>query len=204
MSREALKFTDLKAFLSVMEEQGFGDQAHAVIYERDKLPYCSAYLIPTELLPTAFDLNKSSLFGGFLTTVQEVNYLGTEKFYTDFMIYPLSLTGFVEVDGVSPITFAADKPEQDRDSKHMIYVINLEDGGGQEFFLTVGGGLINLSTDAEEQPQEFKTFKLVEKKIHQIREKYPATCRIYALDKKEFDNRRALLQTPPPSEPSTE
>ena len=201
MSREALKFTNLDAFLSVMEEQGFGQQAHAIIYERDKLPYCSAYLIPTELLPAAFDLTKSSFFGGTLTSVQEVNYLGTETFYTDFMIYPLSLTGFVEVDGVSPITFADDKQERD---KHMIYVINLEDGGGQEFFLTVGGGLINLSTEADEQPQEFKTFKLVEKKIHQIREKYPATCRIYALDKKEFDNRRDLLQTPPPGEPSIE
>ncbi|WP_018619758.1 hypothetical protein [Spirosoma luteum] len=200
MSREALKFTDLDAFLSVMEEQGFGQQAHAIIYERDKLPYCSAYLIPTELLPATFDLTMSPIFGGTLTCVQEVNYLGTETFHTDFMIYPLSLTGFVEVDGVSPITFADDKQERD---KHMIYVINLEDGGGQEFFLTVGGGLINLSTDADEQPQEFKTFKLVEKKIHQIRDRYPATCRIYALDKKEFDNRRVLLQAPP-GEPSTE
>lgn len=196
MSREALKFTNLDAFLSVMEEQGFGQQAHAIIYERDKLPYCSAYLIPTELLPATFDLTQSVVFGGTLTLVKEVNYLGTEAFYTDFMIYPLSLTGYVEVDGVSPITFADNKPEQDRD-KHMIYVINLEDGGGQEFFLTVGGRLINLSAAAEEQPQEFKTFKLVEKKIHQIREKYPATCRIYALDRKEFDNRRSLLQAPP-------
>ena len=204
MSREAVKFTDLEAFLSVMDEQGFGQQAHSIIYERDKLPYCSAYLIPIELLPATFDLTKSSLFGGILTSVQEVNYLGTETFYTDFMIYPLSLTGFVEVDDVYPVTFADDKPEQDRDSKHMIYVINLEDGGGQEFFLTLGGRLINLSSVAEEQPQEFKTFKLVEKKILQIREKYPATCRIYALDKKEFDSRRALLQTPSLGESAAE
>lgn len=199
MSREALKFTDLEAFLSVMEEQGFGDQAHAVIYERDRLPYCSAFLIPTELLPVTFNLEHSSLFGGSLTNVEEINYLGTEKFYTDFMIYPLSMTGFVEVDGISPITFAADKQERD---KHMIYVINLEDGGGQEFFLTVGGNLISLTTAGEEQPQEFKTYKLVEKKIHQIRDKYPATCRMYALDKKEFDNRKALLQTPPANDSS--
>lgn len=202
MSREALKFTDLEAFLSVMEEQGFGDQAHAIIYERNKLPYCSAYLIPTELLPVTFDLEKSSLFGGSLTIVEEINYLGTEKFYTDFMIYPISLTGFIESDSVSPITFAASKIEQERD-KHMIYVINLEDGGGQEFFLTVGGNLINLSADGDEQPQEFKTYKLVEKKIQQIRGKYPSTCRMYALDKKEFDNRKALLQNPPLDEPPT-
>jgi hypothetical protein len=86
----------------------------------------------------------------------------------------------------------------------MIYVINLEDGGGQEFFLTVGGGLITLSSTTEEQPQEFKTFKLAEKRMQQIRQKYPATCRIYALNKKEFDSRRTILQTPPPGDPATE
>lgn len=201
MSREALKFTNLIGFLSTMEEQGFGQQAYAIIYERDELPHCSAYLVPTELIPVRFDLAMSQQFGGTLTQVQDINYLGTEKFYTDFMIYPLSLTGYIEVDGVSPITFTDEKSGKERDLKHMNYVINLEDGGGQEFFVTVGGGLVNLSTTGEEQPQEFKTYKLVEKRVNQLRDKYPATCQIYAVTRKDFDDRRSLLERPSPSDP---
>jgi hypothetical protein len=42
----------------------------------------------------------------------------------------------------------------------MVYVINLEDGGGNEFFFTAEGGLIGLSSDGPEQPQEFRNYKL--------------------------------------------
>jgi hypothetical protein len=197
MSRDALKFTDLNTFLVVMERQGFRGQAQELIYEGDKLPFCSAYLIPLGLLPTAFDMSSVDEFGGSIVQVQEINYLGIEKFYTDFMIYPLSMTGFVELGGVSPVTFATENSEQDRDWKHMTYVINLEDGGGQEFFLTAEGDLINLSTISEQQPQEFKTYKLVSRKIDQIREKYPASCQIYPLERREFDRRQSILQSPP-------
>lgn len=195
MNRDALKFTDLDAFLSVVQQQGISQQVEAIIYEEDKLPYCSAYLLPLELLPTTFDLSLAPEFGGSLTKVYEVNYIGTEQFFTDFMIYPLSRIGYVEVDGVSPITFAPDTQEDDQDWKHMIYVINLEDGGGQEFFYTVDGRLVNLATVSDEQPQEFKTHKLVEKKIDQIRERYPPICHLYPVERNEFDQRRSKLQT---------
>lgn len=197
MGRDALKFKNLDGFLSVMERQGFSQQAQELIYEKGELPYCSAYLIPVELLPASFDLNRCIEFDGSVTKVQDINYLGTEKFYADFMIYPLSRTGFLELDDVSPLTFATET-EQERDWKHMIYVINLEDGGGQEFFWTAEGELISLLDQSEGQPQEFKTYKLVERKIDQLREKYPDTCRIYTLERKEFDRRRSVLQTPPP------
>ena len=198
MSRQAIKFTNLDGFLSAMDQQGFGKQAQELIYEGEKLPYCSAYLLPLELLPSSFDLARIDAFAGTVTRVQEINYLGTEQFFTDFMVYPLSMTGFVEVDEVSAITFAADQSAQEQDWTHMTYVINLEDGGGQEFFLTMEGSMINLSTVTQEQPQEFKTIKLVSRKMDQIRDKYPATCRIYCLERREFDRRQSVLQPPKP------
>lgn len=200
MNRDALKFTDLDAFMSVMQQQGMSQQVEAILYEEENLPYCSAYLLPLELLPTTFDLSLAPEFGGSLTKVYEVNYIGTEQFFTDFMIYPLSRIGYVEVDGVSPITFVSSTQEDEQDWRYMIYVINLEDGGGQEFFYTVDGRLVSLATASDEQPQEFKTHKQVDKKIDQIRDRYPPICRLYPIERNEFDRRRSKLQTTPPTD----
>lgn len=76
----------------------------------------------------------------------------------------------------------------------MTYVINIEDGGGKEFFLTTEGRLKGLSDSGSEQPQEFKTLKQALKKRDELRPKYPPICRIYALEKSEFNSRQALLQ----------
>lgn len=200
----ALKFKDLDAFMSVMQQLGMSQQAEAIIYEENELPYCSAYLLPIELLPSTFDLSLTTEFGGSVTKVYEVNYIGTEQFFTDFMIYPLSRIGYVEVDGLPPVTFAPKAQENELDWKDMIYVINLEDGGGQEFFFTVDGSLISLSVASEEQPQEFKTHKLADKKIDQIRELYPRNCLIYPVERKEFDQRRSKLQTLSSDDTSTD
>lgn len=194
MSRQALKFTDLDAFLSVMEEQGLAQQAKGVIYEGGKLPYCSAYLIPTDILPEATYINQIDQFGGTITHVEEVNYIGTEQFYSDFMVYPLSMSGYVELDGVSPITFASNHLEQEPGKNHMVYVINIEDGSGEEFFITVGGGIIGLSSAGPEQPQEFKTYKLTAKRIAQLKPNYPPTCQLYAVERREFEIRRQTLR----------
>ncbi|GAA4419344.1 hypothetical protein GCM10023187_53560 [Nibrella viscosa] len=196
MKREALKFTDLDLFLSVMEEYGLGKLAEELIYEQDNLPYCSAYLIPTELLPVNFDLSQVNRFGGTLTHVKEAIYTENARFYDDFMFYPFSLTGYVEVNGVSPITFAGDAPTLDPECAPMNYVINLEDGGGQEFFLAADGSMCKLSLPGEQQPQEFKNYKLAAKKMEQLRDKYPATCELYVLEQNEFNNRRKILQKP--------
>lgn len=79
----------------------------------------------------------------------------------------------------------------------MIYVVNLEDGGGNEFFLTAEGVLIGLSSDGPEQPQEFRTYKLTAKRIDQLKPRYAATCRLYALERSEFDKRRKALHVAP-------
>jgi hypothetical protein len=78
----------------------------------------------------------------------------------------------------------------------MTYVINIEDGGGKEFFLTSEGKLIGLSDPGGVQPQEFKVLKQAIKKREELRPKYPPICRIYALEIGEFNNRRKLLQRP--------
>lgn len=77
----------------------------------------------------------------------------------------------------------------------MIYVINLEDGGGEEFFFTVGGKCVKLKAVSDEQPQEFKTHKAAERKMDQYSEKYPAVCRLYPVELNEFKQRRIKLQT---------
>jgi hypothetical protein len=100
-------------------------------------------------------------------------------------------------DIITPLTFAPDLSDEDGDWTQMIYVINLEDGGGQEFYLATNGNLLSLSTPSDEEPQEFRSYKLVAKKMDQLRERYPASCHVYALERKEFDKRRLLLQTPP-------
>jgi hypothetical protein len=193
MNRQALKFTNLDAFLLVMEEQGLAQHVRGVIYEEDRLPYHSAYLIPLDQLPKVNYIELIDQFDGTITHVQEINYLGTEQFYTDFMIYPLSRSGYIELDGVSLITFAPNHIEQESGEIHMVYVINLEDGSGEEYFITLGGGLVGLSSRGIEQPQEFKTYQLTAKRIAQLKPNYPPICRLYAVERREFDKRRQTI-----------
>lgn len=199
MSRQALKFTDLDAFLNTMHRLGYNGEVTELLYEESNLPFCSAYLLPVDLLPSTFDFDLIQEFGGVITHVQPINFIGTERFYSDFMVYPLSRTGYVELEGNALPTFAPSDLDKE-DELQMIYVINLEDGGGNEFFLTVGSGLVSLTSNGPEVPQEFKTSKLADKKIDQIRDKYPATCSIYVLEKTEFETRRKQL-LPPPKKP---
>lgn len=186
MNSRALKFFDLDAFLLEMEKQGLGPKAHDLIYERDKEPYRSAFLIPLDLLPDKFDQSRIKHFGGTVTHVQRINYLGTEVFYSDFMIYPVSLTGYLEVENHSDLTFAASTDKE----PDMIYVINLEDGGSQEFYLGTSGEMIGLDDPRNEEPQEFKSYKLVAKQLEELKGKYAATCRLYFMERNEFAQRR--------------
>ncbi len=194
MSWDAVKFTDLDSFLSVTEERGYNGELKDLIFEQNKPPYCSAYFIPVHRLSERFDLESIDEFGGTMARVEVIHYLGTERFTADFMIFPLSLTGYVEVGIPTPTTFAQQMESTNWTTGEMNYVINLEDGGGKEFYLTVEGELIGLSSASPEQPQEFKTFKLTAKRIDQLKPKYPATCQLYAVERREFDKRRQMLQ----------
>ena len=75
-----------------------------------------------------------------------------------------------------------------------LYVVNLEDGGGKEFFFTVGGRLIALVDKSEESPQTFKSAKLMIKRMDELRSKYPCTCHLYGLHLQEFEVRRKIVQ----------
>lgn len=199
MNREALKFTDLDAFFEVMEGLGYNGEIKNLIYEQDKLPYCSAYFIPTHLLPANFNIDMIDQFEGKLAQVEEIRYLGIDEFNADFMIFPLSLIGYVEVKSSAPATFVPDTTAIDWTTGDMNFVINLEDGGGKEFYLTANGGLIGLAEKSEEEAHVFKTHKQVSKQLDLLRQKYPKTCQVYALERREFDRRRSVLQTPPPT-----
>ena len=195
MNQDALKFTDLDSFFKAAEGMGFNGSLKDLLYEQDRLPYCSAYLIPIDLLPASFDLTARSRFGGTLTRVEEIHYLGTEQFTTDFMIYPLSLTGYVEIDSCNPTTFAETNLDEDPEGNDMNFVINIEDGGGKEFYLTQLGNLIALTDHSDDEPQVFKSAKQVNKQIDLLRQKYSEACQVYALEQHEFDARRTNLLT---------
>lgn len=194
MNRDAVKFTDLDTFLSVMEERGCNGELKNFIFEHNKPPYCSAYFIPVHHLPESFALESIDEFGGTIAQVEAIHYIGTERFTSDFMIFPVSLTGYIEIGIPRPTTFARQMVPANWTTGEMNYVINLEDGGGKEFFLSVAGGLIGLSSVVPEQPQEFKTYKLTARRIDQLKSRYPATCQLYAVERREFDNRRRMLQ----------
>lgn len=78
----------------------------------------------------------------------------------------------------------------------MIYIISLEDGGGQEFFLATDGEMVGMTTSSPQLPQEFGSYRETAKKVDSLRPKYPLTCQLYAVEKAEFDERRRRLRTP--------
>lgn len=196
MNRDAVKFTDLDTFLSIMERMGYNGEIKDLIYEQGKLPYCSAYFVPTDLLPDTLYIDNDTLdqFGGTLAKVEEIRYLGFEEFTTDFMVFPLSLRGYVEVRIATPVTFAPETIQNKWTTGEMIFIINLEDGGGKEFYLTQSGRFVGLTDRSDEEPQPFKTLKQAGKRMDQLRERYPETCRIYTTEQRDFDARRKLLQ----------
>ncbi|GAB2547159.1 hypothetical protein [Spirosoma aerophilum] len=193
MNRDALKFTDLDAFLEVVEGMGFNGEVTDLIYEQGKLPYCTAYFVPTHLLPSTFDLESIDQFGGTIAQVEQVRYLGTEEFNADFMIFPLSMVGYVEVDSLSPVNFVPNTPQVDWTTGEMIFVINLEDGGGKEFYLNTTGSLVGLADQSDDEPHLFKTHKQVIKQLDLLRQKYPQTCKVYPVDYRDFEARRKSL-----------
>jgi hypothetical protein len=75
----------------------------------------------------------------------------------------------------------------------MIYVINLEDGAGKEFFVTADNQLIALTAETSEEPLKFKLIKLANKRINQLRPQYSAVCDLYWLELRDFEIRRKAL-----------
>lgn len=76
----------------------------------------------------------------------------------------------------------------------MIYVVNLEDGAGKEFFVTSDNRLIALTDETTDEPVQFKTIRLAKKRIDQLRPQYAAVCDLYWLELRDFESRRKALQ----------
>ena len=85
------------------------------------------------------------------------------------------------------------------DIEEMAYVINLEDGTGREFYVSESVALVALDAPDDTPPLVCKTHKQVEKQLGTLRQQYPATCQLYALEKGEFEERREELRQPPPA-----
>lgn len=188
MNRDALKFSDLNAFRQELAAQGlFSDELiQDLFYEDGQLPYRSIFLIPLQLLPPAFDLDQIDAFDGQLTCVEDTRFLGHERYTQHFMIYRQSMTGYLEVQYVRTATNFA---TQQREAKEMAFVISVDDGGGQEFFLTDSGDLVSMHKPSEIEPRIFKTNKQVRRQEDLLRQKFPSTCRVYGLERKEFKRR---------------
>lgn len=77
----------------------------------------------------------------------------------------------------------------------MIYVINLEDGAGKEFFVTADNRLIALTAETSEEPGQFKTIRQAKKRIDQLRPQYAAVCKLYPLELRDMEIRRDALRT---------
>lgn len=194
MIRNAVKFTDLNSFLDHIDRKGWNGEVTGLLFEDGRRPYCSAYFIPTDKLPQGFDLDDIDDFGGTFAKVKEFTYVGTERFVVDFMVFPQSLCGYVEVDSDSSITFADDTSTND--GSDMNFVINLQDVAGQEYYLAADGKMINLASTETDEPLLLKTNKQVTKQIANLREKYPQTCRITAVERRDFEDRRKIVQHP--------
>lgn len=190
MIQEALKFKDIDTFFSVATKQGFNGEIKALLYERDTPPYGSAYFIPTDNLPDSFDLTIIDQFGGSLTCVQPFNYLGTERFIEDYMVFRPSLTGLIEIS--DPDRFICGHNAKNWDTVEMLHYIILEDGGGKEFFLNTVGKFVPLENTTEE-PQTYKAYKQAIKKANSLRPQYAANCSVFTLEQNELDIRRKQI-----------
>ncbi|GAA4464798.1 hypothetical protein GCM10023189_44550 [Nibrella saemangeumensis] len=193
METEAVKFTDLDAFLETMRAQGFDQQAEALVYEQGKLPYRSVFLIPVSLFPADFDWQTMIEFGGVVTQVREFEYIETEPMFTNFMVYPVSGIGYEEIE----VHSSSNGLSANGEATPMAYVITLEDGIGRDYYLSELGNMVPFDQPSEEEPKVLKTNKRVDKIIDELSATYPASCKLFAVERKEFEKRRQLLQNPP-------
>ncbi len=189
MNREAIKFKDLNGFLSVTTKMGFNGEIKALLFEEGEPPYCTAYFVPTNLLPSTFDMQAIGEFGGSITEVEDFHYIGPDDPSRDFMVFPKSSVGYLEVESAPEGISTPEWLYNTAAIGEMVYVINLEDGGGQEFYLSTANTLVRLGLPDQEPPKQFKTHRQVNKQLDEMRAKYLPTCQVYAMEWRDFELR---------------
>jgi hypothetical protein len=78
----------------------------------------------------------------------------------------------------------------EEESLALRYVVYMEDGNGQEFFLTEEQLLIALAENPSAKPFVVKTIFQVYEQLHRLRKLNPNICRFFALEYSEFNERR--------------
>lgn len=81
----------------------------------------------------------------------------------------------------------------------MAFVINLVDGTGREFYINTAREAVAFNDPLKGEPLVLKDYPLIEKHINSLKKKYPATCRLYGVERKEFDARRVQQMQQPES-----
>ena len=76
----------------------------------------------------------------------------------------------------------------------MAFVINLADGTGREFYISEANEAIPLDTQDDVPAQVLKTHKQVEKQLKNLKLQFPPTCTVYAIELREFEDRRQLFR----------
>lgn len=81
----------------------------------------------------------------------------------------------------------------DSGCEKLTFVINLEDGGGHEFYLNEDNVLVCLTDVLPLKPKCILASELISQ-INQIRRDYPKSCFIYGLTLSEFHQRLSAVQ----------
>jgi len=67
------------------------------------------------------------------------------------------------------------------------YVIYLIDGIGEEYFINQQDTLVPVKSSGDQQPLEVKSFVQISVQLAMFRKMYPSNCRLFALERSEFD-----------------
>ena len=78
---------------------------------------------------------------------------------------------------------------EEADEPELTFVINLQDGSGQEFYVDQSHALVSLKDGGERRPLPVQTYALLAQ-LRQVRQQYPANCQVYALSLPEFKQRQ--------------
>ncbi|KAA9341195.1 hypothetical protein [Larkinella humicola] len=86
---------------------------------------------------------------------------------------------------------------ESEDNFSMAFVINLADGTGREFYISTQGEAVPLDTPSNAEALILKTPNQVDKQLEAFTKLFPGTCRLYAIERREFEHRQQKLRNPP-------
>ncbi len=79
----------------------------------------------------------------------------------------------------------------------MSFVINLTDATGREFFFNEANDCIPLDSPRPDSPVILKNHNQVVKNLDSLRKRFSCSCKLYAVERREFEQRRKDQSSPP-------